>query len=81
MKEEAKVEEMDPASLTAEERATRYMDEQYAVFDKFITEMAPDVKKIESEPDFSSRLSDLSKFTRDNRRKMDQAERREANGW
>jgi hypothetical protein len=43
--------------------------------------MAPDVKKLEAEPDFSGKLQDLSKFTRDSKRKMDQLEKREANAW
>lgn len=54
--EEEKVEEIDPITLTPEERATKYMDEQYQVFNKFISEMAPDVKKLESEPDFTGKL-------------------------
>ena len=65
------MEEVDPITLTPEERATKYMDEQYQVFNKFISEMAPDVKKLEGEPDFSGKLQDLSKFTRDSKRKMD----------
>jgi hypothetical protein len=43
--------------------------------------MAPDVKKLESEPDFAGKLQDISKFSRDSKRKMDQLEKREANAW
>ena len=43
--------------------------------------MAPDVKKLESEPDFTGKLQDISKLTRDSKRKMDQLEKREANAF
>ena len=67
--------------MTPAERAQKYMDEQYQVFNKFIAEMAPDVAKLETEPDLSGKLSDVSKYTRDAKRKMDQLEKREMHAW
>lgn len=43
--------------------------------------MAPDVKILESSPDFSGKLTDVSKIEKDTKRKLDMLERREMHAW
>lgn len=57
------------------------MDEQMQVYNKFISEMAADVKRLEEPPNYDGKLQDLTKFKKDTKRKQDQLEKREQHSW